>query len=301
VRVRLTWRSAVAAALLLLAAAAPADAQGKGRGLGKNKKNAPAPGQGGGEAGEPGAPLPPGSGVRHFGAWLDDATLLPKGRGWATLSVGYYRSTFGHQVDAPSLDFGVALNRRVQVGVTVPYSRLSYGDGPALRGLGDTYFAVKVGILDPTAKGRTWGLALAPVIEVLSSSSVADGDRRVHWALPVTFEGRFRKLRTYGAAGYFSRGAAFLSGAVEVPVGTRMGATLAVSHSRSLEEDPLSDFLGLAESRLDLTGSAFYSLSDTAAVFAGVGRTVSRLDENGSSLTLSAGVSFGFDRRRWLP
>lgn len=294
---RWAWRGAVSAALLLFIAAAPAAAQGKGRGLGKSKKSAPPPSGGG----EEGAPLPPGSGVRHFGAWLDDATLLPKGRGWATLSVGYYKSTFGHQVDAPSVDVGVAVTRRVQVGVTAPYSRVSYGDGEALRGLGDTYIAVKVGILDPTAKGRSWGLAVAPVIEVLSSGSVVEGDGRVHWALPVTFEGRFRKLRTYGAAGYFSRGAAFLSGAVEVPIGSRMGATLAVSHSQSLEDDPLSDSLELAKSRLDLTGSAFYSLSDTATVFAGVGRTVSRLDENGSSLTLSAGVSFGFDRRRWLP
>jgi hypothetical protein len=292
-------RSAALAALLILATALPAAAQGKGRGLGKSKKNAPAGQSGGGGSEE--FPGVPGTGVRHFGAWLDDATLLPRGRGWATLSFGYYKSTFGHQWDAPGVDVGVALHRRVQVGVTAPYSRVSYGDGTALSGLGDTYVAVKVGILDPTEKGRNWGLAVAPVIEILSSGSVVEGDGRVHWGIPVTFEGRFRKLRTYGSAGYFSRGAAFLTGAVEVPVGSRMGATLAVSHSHSLDEDELSDALGLSETRLDLTASTFYSLSDSATLFAGVGRTVSRMDENGSSLTFSAGVSFGFDRRRWLP
>jgi high-affinity nickel-transport protein len=43
--------------------------------------------------------------------------------------------------------------------------------------------------------------------------------------------------------------------------------------------------------------SVAYLLLPSATVFASMGRTVSRLDENGSSLVLGAGVSVGFQRR----
>lgn len=286
----LSRRSAAAAALLLLTLSSSAAAQGRGRGLGRGHQAS------GAADPSPGAPAIAGTGARQFGVWLDDATLPPQGKGWMTFGVGYWRSTFGHQWDAPSFDAGLGLSRRVQIGVTAPVSRASYADGSSVSGLGDTYVAVKIGLIDPSASGRSYGLAVAPVIEVLGSGSVQEGDKRVHWALPVAFERRFQGFRAYGAAGYFSRGAVFGSAAVEVPASAKVTLTGALSYARSLETDALSDARQLARDRWDVTASGTYALTPTATLFGSVGRTISRLDENASSLALGAGVSLGFQR-----
>jgi hypothetical protein len=287
----LSGRGAAVAALLLLLLAGPAAAQGHGRGLGKTK----------GHGSTPEGVVPPpgvtGTGVRQFGVWLDDATISPAGRGWATFGIGYSRAPFGNQWDAPSVDAGVGVSPRVQLAVTAPFSKVSYTDGTVDRGLGDVYLAVKLGLIDPTATGRSFGLAVAPVVEFLSAGSVPDGGSRVHWALPVAVEKRFSKCRAYGTAGYFSRGSVFASGALEVPVTAKVTATATVSHSRSLHEDALSDAVQLARSRSDVSGGAVYFFSPSATFYASVGRTVSRLDANGSSLSVAAGVSFGFQHR----
>jgi hypothetical protein len=286
---RISGRGAAAAALLLLLSAGPVAAQGHGRGLGKTKRH------GSNSGGAPAGVA--GTGIRQFGVWLDDATISPAGRGWATFGIGYSRALFGNQWDAPSVDAGLGLSPRVQFAVTAPFSKVSYTDGTASRGLGDVYLAVKLGLIDPTATGRSFGVAVAPVVELLSAGSVPDGSARVHWALPVAVEKRFARCRAYGTAGYFSRGSVFASGALEVPVNSKVTATATVSHTRSLHEDALSDELQLARSRWDVSGGAVYFFSPSATLYGSVGRTVSRLDANGSSLSVGAGVSFGFQHR----
>jgi len=118
----------------------------------------------------------------------------------------------------------------------------------------------------------------------------------VHWALPVSFERRFQRFRAYGAAGYFSRGAVFGSAAAEVPASAKVTLTGALSYARSVKTDALSDARQLARDRWDVTASGTYALRPTATLFGSVGRTISRLDENASSLALGAGVSLGFQR-----
>jgi hypothetical protein len=276
--------SAAAAALLLFVSAAPVAAQGH-RGLGTTKGH--------------GAPDPviPGTGVRQFGVWLEDATVSPTGQGWASFGIGYTDAPFGHQWDAPSLDAGLGLVPHLQVAVTAPFTKVSYTDGTTDRGLGDVYLAVKLGLLDPAAKGRSFGIALAPVVEFLSAGSVPEGGARTHWAIPVALEKRFEKCRAYGTFGYFSRGALYGSAAVEVPLTQRITATGVLSHSRSLEDDPLSDAQDLSRTRWDLSGGAAYFFTPRATLYASVGRTVSRVDANASSFSAAAGVSFGFQHR----
>ena len=285
-------RSAALAALLLLALAYPAAAQGNGRGLGKGKKNQNQNEQPGG----PDSPQIPGSGIRNFGAWLDDASLQTPWKGWMTFSVGYWKSSFGHQWEAPGIDAGMGLSKRVQVSITAPVSRVEYADGTSIQGLGDVYVAAKVGLVAPGAK-RPYGVAVIPVLEVLSSSSVAEGDARVHWGLTVAYEYRFSSFRTYGSLGYFSRGSTFAAGAVEVPLSQKLYVTGSLSHSRSLADDPLSDALELSRSRWDLTGMAGYTVKG-ATVFLSIGRTISHMDAYGSSLAITAGASGGFSGRR---
>ena len=237
----------------------------------------------------------PGTGVRHFGSWLDDASFLPKGKGWTTIGIGYWRSTQGYQWDVPSFDAGMAIDRRIHVGISTPISRSSYGDGYTTSGFGDTYLSAKVGLIDPDQEGRHFGLAVVPVLEILSSGSVMEGDSRLHWALPVTLERRFEDFRVYGAGGYFSRGSVFGAGAVEVPVSDRIVVTGVLSHSRSLKDDPLSDALQLSKSRFDVNGSVMYVITPIVTAFGSVGRTISRTDANASTLAISGGVSFGFN------
>ena len=237
-----------------------------------------------------------GTGARDFGVWLDDATVSPMGRGWFTVGVGHYRSTLGRQSDLPSFDSGIGLGHRVQVALTVPLARMRYVDGTASRGLGDVFLSVKLGLLEPQPKG-TFGIAVAPAIERLGSASAPEGEGRVHWVLPIVVERRFQNLRAYGSAGYFSRGAAFGAGALEVPVSGSLTGTVALTHTRSLRADPLSDALQLARSRWDARVGGTYFISESTTVYGSVGRTISHLDQNGSSLALSAGVSFGFQHR----
>jgi hypothetical protein len=286
---RFPRRGAAAAALLLVLSAVPAAAQGHGRGLGKTR------GHGTSDPGAP--PTVPGTGIRQFGFWLDDATVSPTGQGWATFGIGSSRALFGNQWDAPSFDAGLGVAPRVQVAVSAPFSKVAYTDGTSDRGLGDIYAAVKIGLVDPTATGHTFGVAVAPVVEFLSAGSVPDGGGRVHWALPLAVEKRFSKCRAYATVGYFSRGSVFASGALEVPLNPKVTATATVSHSRSLHEDLLSDELQLARSRSDVSAGAVYFFSPKATFYGSVGRTVSRLDANGSSLTVGAGVSLGFQHR----
>ena len=190
----LSTRSAAGAALLLLVFTSSAAAQGRGRGLGRGHGSS-------GPAAQPstGGTVTAGTGVRHFGTWLDDATVQPKGKGWTTLGVGYSRALFGDQWDTPSIDAGIGVSKRVQLAITAPFSRVAYFDGSSIQGLGDAYIVSKVGLVDPEASGHSFGLAIAPMLEVLSSGSVQEGDGRVHWALPVTFERRFRAFRAYGS------------------------------------------------------------------------------------------------------
>jgi hypothetical protein len=285
------WARSAAAAALLMLLAHPAAAQGNGHGLGKGKKNQ--------RPAEPAAPEEqaiPGSGLRNFGAWLDDATLQTPWKGWMTFSVGYWKSEFGHQWEAPGIDAGLGLGKQVQVSITAPVSRIEYADGTSIHGLGDVYVAAKIGLIAPEAK-RPYGVAVIPVLEVLSSSSVAEGDGRVHWGLPIAFEYRFSGFRTYGSLGYFSRGSTFAAGAVEVPLTQKLYVTGSLSHSRSLADDPLSDALELSKTRWDLTGMAGYTIKG-ATVFLSVGRTISHMDAYGSSLAITAGASGGFNGRR---
>jgi hypothetical protein len=282
--------------LIGVLAASPALAQGnsaaaKGRGA---KPPAPQPAS----APSPGTPdlqpAIPGTGVRHFGVWLDDASILPKGKGWSTFGFGYWRSMYGHQWDLPTLDAGVAIHRRVQVAASAPLSHATYEGGYSSRGMGDLYISTKVGLIDPDRPGGRYGVAVVPVLEILSSGSNLEGEGRLHWALPVTVERRFDGFRAYAAAGYFSRGALFGSGAVEVPVTDKLIATGVLSHSRSLTSDALSDALELAASRVDVAGGAAWILTPTTVVFGSLGRTISRADANASSLAFTAGISLGF-------
>ena len=287
-------RSAAAALAIIVLAAAPAAAQGNSNGhaLGRYKpKSNPAP-----TATTP-APsaeaVPIVGGVRQFGSWLDDASLVEPSHGYASISIGHYRSLGGRQTDFPIVDGAFGLTPRLQVGVSVPYYRLTFNDGTRITGLGDVYLSTKVSIVAPENTERRIGLALSPVVEVLGNPDPIKNSR-MFWGLPVDVELRRDRYRVYGSGGYFSRGALFGSGALEVPVHERVIVTGVLAYTRALNEDPGADMLALSKIRMDVSGAAAYVLSPSFVLFGSLGRTISAKDVNASSLVLSGGISVSF-------
>ena len=293
-----TGRVAAGLAMIVFCAAASAAAQGNGNAYGKNKNSKPpststaTSGSGPSAAGAPEIQIP-GTGVRNFGAWLDDASVMTPGQGYVSLGFGFWKMPGYREFDMPTMDGGVGLHRRVQVGASLPFYHANEPGGPIARGMGTMYLSAKVQLRDP-AKQRV-GFSVTPAIEVLS---VAPVDRsRVSWALPVNVEVQREGWRTYGSVGYFSRGALFASGAIETALSDSAWLTGTITHAYSMDPDPLSVALGLAQTHTDVSGGLAVAVHPKVAVFGSLGRTISKKDANASELMLTGGVSFNFQAR----
>lgn len=272
------------AAVLIVATAAPASAQGRGSGLGRGRG-----GPTSASATTTAAPSPAGS--RQFGSWLDDASVVGEGQAWTALSFGHYRFGGGHENDFPILDATLGFTKRAQIGLTLPFYRVHTPGSPVAAGVGDVYLNAKVLIVDSGSNPRGFGLAVTPVVEV--QGDPVPGEPRASWAAPVSVELRVAGYRVFGTGGYFSRGALVGGGAVELPLTNRLVITGALSFSRSLKDDELSDLLQTPRNRTDLTAVAAYFMTPTLAVYGGTGRTLSS-DPTATSLLLTGGLSIAF-------
>jgi hypothetical protein len=232
--------------------------------------------------------------ARNFGTWADDTYVLDPGEAWVGAGIGYWRLAYADQIDAPTIDASVGLTPRVHLAATLPVSTLSYPDGFSDRYLGDAYISLKIGV---RGAGTGIGLAVAPLVEILSDGSSLDAHGqaigRVHWGLPINVEYRGIGWRVYGNAGYFSRGAAFASTTLDVSLGARAGALGMIGYTHSIAE-PITFNTGArtARSRTDASGGGYARLSPSVSVYGLIGRTVSNQDAYTSRLSLSCGVSF---------
>ena len=274
--------------------AQPAAAQGRGNAFGHGKgatsagAAATASSAGSPSAADGGAGPAPDTGVRNFGAWLDDASVLAPGGGFTSFSVGYWRLASFTEVDAPSFDVAFGLTKRVQAGASVPVYHASAAGAPSVRGIGDLYLTSKIQLREPAA--GTFGFAVIPLIQVLSAEPLP-GAGRVSWAVPVSLEYQGTGWRTYGSTGYFSRGSLFASAAVEIAVASRTWVTGTLSQSHSIRDDTSADLLGLSANRTDVSGGATWAASDAVALFGAIGRTLGRDDGSATQLFLSGGLS----------
>ena len=282
---------------MILMAAAPAAAQGNGHAYGKNKNKPPvtssssagAGGSGPSAAAEFGGSTP-GTGVRNFGSWLDDASVVTPGQGFVSVGFGLWKMPGYRELDMPTVDAGVGVHKRVQVGASMPFYHASEPGGPMSRGVGTIYMNAKVQLREASAKHP--GFSITPAVELLSSGPV--GGSRMSWALPVNLEVIGEGWRAYGSAGYFSRGSLFASGAVEKALSERAWLTGSITHAYSMDSDPLSAALGLARAHTDVSAGASFVVGDGIAAFGSLCRTISRRDANSTELALSGGVSFSF-------
>ena len=252
------------------------------------------PASSGSESGS-GAPSAPSDGidVRSFGTWLDDASVMAEGNGFVTFGFAYWRGPAFREFDLPMLDSGVALHKRVQVGMSFPYYYANEPGGPVARGFGNVYMTTKVQLRDPAS--HAVGFAVTPMLEVLDSAPLPNG-HRVNWALPANVEYRRDGWRAFGSGGYFSRGAVFGSGAIEATLSDHAWVMGSLSQSYSTKADALTEALALPRGQTDLTGGLTVALSPNVAVYGTVGHTISNREINGGTLNLTGGVSFNFTR-----
>ena len=273
--------------LTLLALPHFAEAQGQGQGRPKTPQGSSSADSTGSSSGSIST-----SQFRQFGVWLDDATTRAEGGGSVGFGIGYWRSAGGSLIDVPMLDGSYAVTDRFQFGMSVPFYRTEYA-GATSRGVDDMYFSGKIVLIDPALKDARFGIAVIPVLEVLSPGFFDD---RVHWALPVSAEFRASPVRVYGSTGYFSRGAVFGAGAIEwtSPQGTSL--TFSLTHTVPTADADVTT--GVTGGRSDFSVAVGRSVNDATSVYVGVGRTIASPDEsNKTSLAISGGVSFSFSAK----
>jgi hypothetical protein len=151
------------------------------------------------------------------------------------------------------------------------------------------YFGAKYTLIDPTLTLSEFGLAVNPVVEVLS----AGNPDRVHFAIPVSVELRRQPFRVYGSAGYFTRGSVFAGSAVEW-TGSRVIVTGSLTQSYSVKQDVELDSLNVGRRHVDVSTTVAMPVTSTAAAYVSVGRNVVSVEGGGTTLALSGGISFRF-------
>jgi hypothetical protein len=233
----------------------------------------------------------PSSTYRQFGAWLDDASASAKGEGYTSIAVGHWRMLGSSQTNLPMLGVGLGVTDRMQIGASVPFYRANY-DGGSASGMDDVYLGAKYTLVDPTLTLSEFGLAISPTLEILSSGNP---DGRLHFAVPVSVELRRQPFRIYGSAGVFTRGSFFSGAALEWSSSRGIVLTGSLTQSYSLKNDAVLDSLAVGRQRMDASLGAAHPLGTMAAMFVNVGRSLTSMEEGGTSLALSGGVSLRFN------
>jgi hypothetical protein len=277
----------LAAALCMLIATTPVAAQGKSQAPGQAKKGTAAADSripASSTASSPtNTPSSSASSVIYYGSWLDDASIVPTGGAWVGLSTGYWKADALSQIDAPVISAVVGLNSRLQIGGSVPIYHFRDGSGLSESGIGNIAIYGKALIIDPATHASGIGVAVAPLVEISSSSP-----DRIGWALPLNVEIRRERLRMYGSGGYFSRGSVFGSFAAEVPVGERVAITGTFGQS----------FANAGSHQTSLGVSAGLSVSSTASFYIGLGKSFQPAAAGPGGTSLAGGASFLLPSKR---
>ena len=267
----------MASIILMLAIALPASAQGKsGQNHGKppaapppTTTNLPAAGSGTGATGAATAPF----------AWMDDASLMTPGAVWLGVSMVQWHGGGASEVVVPAFDGSIGLTPRVQLGASVPR---------VAGGIGTTFFSTKIGIMNNEERGMK--LAVAPTLEILSKGSVAAGQSRTQWGLPVSVEIDREAVRIFGSSGYFSPGVWYAGAGIGRSLTNRLGVSLAFSRAWTGQATAGTATIA-GPRRNDLSGGASYDVTPNIAVFGSIGRTLATAAENGAGTTVSFGLS----------
>jgi len=231
-------------------------------------------------------------GRRAFAWWLEDADVLEARTAILGISVGRWQGIGGGQTDGPVLDANYGLTDFLQVSLSLPYYWAKDDSGFQAHGRGDSYLAAKFRLLD--ASESPVGIAISPTLEVLSDAAISDASlqlKRVNWALPVSVQIGSSGTRAYVSFGYFSRGAAFVGGAIERSLTERLTVSATFNFTRSMHTLASSTLEVLSRNRFDATIGGSVMIAPRVGAYVSVGRTISTLDENGARFCVGAGLS----------
>lgn len=233
--------------------------------------------------------------VRTLGGWLDDASALGIGEVWLSVAGQHWASPVLSGRYLPVIGASAGVADRVAAAATIPVV-VPAGGSAGARGIGDSYFGVRVVLRDPAVSGV--GVAVAPTLEWLSSSTAeAIGRARGQLVLPVSVERRWRAGRTYATGSYLTRGVLGAGAGIEGYLSDRWAVAGWLSTSRSVDGAALATEIGLRRWRADAGGSLAYVVSPALVVHGGVSRTVSPLDADSTRYAVSAGAAVGLHAR----
>jgi len=285
-------RVAAVVLVALFVTSGTAAAQGRGGGGGKGRSAPASAARGGSQTSTAPVALQPSPSFPQLGIWLDDATIVGTGEGYASLGAAYWRSSNANQIDVPIVGITYGISNCAQLSASVPFYRASYG-GLTASGLDNVYVNGKVALVSRDAGAGGIGVALGAVAEILSAG-LAEASR-VHWVVPVSVEVRAHPVRMYGSTGYFSRGAFFAAAAVEVTVPAGTSVTASLAHSASVRGLTIATSPGTTPrgALRDATVVVAHPVSDAASVYASGSRTFSATRINGAS-SVNVGLSFRF-------
>ena len=237
--------------VLLSPVAVAAQGNGHGHAYGLNKNQGSAPSAAGAPVVTPAGPVA----ARHFGSWLDDATVLPEGK--AALSFGFR-----------------VLEDAILPGVRRPVRGWHRGSDQTRP------VRSEPAVLPRQRTGRSAGAWRRRRVSQLEDPAARSVDRRASgglrdcaggrgpelstgaWSvaselgLPLNVELQREGWRVYGSTGYFSRGSVFASGAVELALSDRAWLTGTLSQSHVVNHKDAIDALGLARTRTDVSGGS---------------------------------------------
>ena len=212
----------------------------------------------------------------------------------APRSAGRWGTDIRRDIEAPVLVAAAGLSRRVNLGAGVPIYHIQDSSGLTQSGVGDVSVFAKVGLIDPATNDRHVGVALTPLVEI-AGPAPTDGTSRVNWAVPISLEARATRSRVYGSAGYFSAGAVFGTGALEVTVNPHFLLTATVGESYATRVVDVT--AGVGRHRTDVSMGAAMLVKPTVSLFVAVGHSFSGDPLVDGGPWIAGGVAFRFARR----
>jgi hypothetical protein len=284
-------RSIVAGAVLMLILAAPVSAQGNGKGKGNNNRGGASKSTPPNSSVLPPSTVGPASGGGATGAsplaWIDDANVLAPGTISLSISALHWQGADLSEVDVPVIDVSVGVHERVRLGATIPHVVGGADPAAVVGGVGTSFLSGKIALLTGNKTGVK--LAVAPTIEILGTGalqSLAPGERRTQFGLPVSAQLDHGAVQLFGSAGFFSGGVWFTGAGIGASVSPRVAVSVAVSRA-------WSDAGGtLARDRREISGGVAASLTPRMAIYGSLGTTIATTDDSGAGTTIGGGVTF---------
>ena len=131
-------------------------------------------------------------------------------------------------------------------------------------------------------------LAAAPTIEILGSdtlSSLAPGESRTKFGLPVSAEIDRGSARLFASGGFFAGGVWFAGGGVGLQATQRVSLSAALS--RAWTTDSTGTIVG---DRREVSGGVGFEVRPKLSLYGSLSQTIGTADQDGAGTTISGGV-----------